>query len=161
MIERQARHFPELLQAIRERIAELGITLSTVDEIVGLPSNYAAKLMCDPPMRRASPFTLFLIIEGLGLKMFLREDAETLSRVQTRLEQSKRSKPRAIRAVSTNKIVRIHLTPDFMKQIQRKGGYARAQRMTPAQRSKAARRAVRARWEKYREKLAGVDAAKA
>jgi hypothetical protein len=98
-------------------------------------------------MRRMSPFTMFLILESLGLELVVRENTELLERVKSRL--TKRLKPRVIRAGCT-KTISFHLMPDFMKQIQRKGGYARAQSMTPAQRSQSARKAVQARWEKHR-----------
>ncbi len=42
-------------------------------------------------------------------------------------------------------------------EIGRLGGYARAARMSPEERSEAARKAVRERWRKYREAQAAEE----
>jgi hypothetical protein len=155
MNDRSARHFAELLAVLRQRVLDLNLTYEAVDDLAGLPTRSTAKILCDPPLRRASPFVLVLVVQALGLKLLVTEDAEQMQLMQTRLQRSQRAKPRAIRSVST-KTVSIHLAPDFMKQIQRKGGYARASKLTPLQRSKAARKAVLARWQKHRQKLAAA-----
>ena len=42
-------------------------------------------------------------------------------------------------------------------QLGRKGGKARAKKLTPAQRSEIARKAVNARWEKWRKRSEEIN----
>ena len=75
--------YDELVVALRQRVAELGIVYDTVDKIAGLAPRYAAKLLCQPPMKHVSTPLLFSILDSLGLRMRLEPDdraIETLSK---------------------------------------------------------------------------------
>jgi hypothetical protein len=73
-----------LVQALRDRIVELGITYSTVDEIAGLASRYAAKLLCQPSMKHVSTLLLFPILASLGLRMKLEPDDRAIEKLSKR-----------------------------------------------------------------------------
>jgi hypothetical protein len=55
-----------VLRAIRQRVDDLGTTLQALEARAGLQENYATKVLGKSPLRRASPFTLFLMLESWG-----------------------------------------------------------------------------------------------
>ena len=59
--------------------------MSSIDEIAGLPSGLASKVLGPIPQRRMGPTTLPLILGALGLRIGLIEDAEALRRISSRL----------------------------------------------------------------------------
>src|SRR5436853_70655 len=98
MDDRHARHLGELLDVLRERVAELQISHETLDAVAGWQSGYASKLLCNPPMKRISPFMTYLALQALGLRMIISEDAEALARVKLRL--ARRLKPKVLGQLS-------------------------------------------------------------
>jgi hypothetical protein len=136
----QVADYSSLIRAVRERVAELGITHETLDAISGLQSGYASKLLADPPIRRIGPLTLFIVLQSLGMSLSLVEDREWMGRAEMRLVP--RKTPRVLRASS------ITLTPDFYSRIGRLGGNSRLVKISPARRQAIARNAARARWAK-------------
>ncbi len=143
MNERRARHLGELLGVIRDRVAELGVTHETLDAASGLQSGYSSKLLCHPPMRRISPFFMFIVLEALGLEMQITESPEAMERMQSRL--TKRVKP-PMRALGAHRSVTLHFMPDFIRQRARLGGEAYKVKVPLWRRRANARKAARARW---------------
>jgi hypothetical protein len=101
-------------------------------------------MLCDPPLKKASPFTAYLIEDALGLKTFIYEDLIALKKLRARLTKCIASR-RVRRALST-----VELTPDFLPLIGKKGAEARMRNLSPAKRSQPARRAAKARWRAER-----------
>ena len=133
-------HHEALLDALRRRVAELGLTLETVENIAGLPVGYASKVLSDPPQKRMNAFTWFLVAQALGLRMVLEEDLELAEQMRGRWRKRHNKKP----IHSQPRIVQF--TPDQLRLMGRRGGFATAARLTPEQRQANARRAIRARW---------------
>lgn len=77
--------YRDLIELIRARVRELGITHETMDLVCGLPGGYSSKLLSDPPIRRLGVCSLTLVLGGLGLKLIVAEDAEQIQRVRPRL----------------------------------------------------------------------------
>ena len=144
MTSRVVSHYGELINAIKGRVDEFGITYAVVDDLAGLQDNYFAKLVTTPPMKRMSIFTLFLVLQALGLKMTLNEDAEALERIKARLIKRKHRKAFRMRAAPRM----LQFGPDQLKQMRSRGGSNRAARMTPAERAASARHAATVRWRK-------------
>ena len=136
-------NYAELVKAIRDRVDELGTTYASVDAAAGLQENYFAKLVMPLPPRRMCAFTTFLILQALGLKVILTEDAEALKRSHARLAKRQFRKPSVMRAAP-----RIQFGPDQLDQMRSRGGFNRAARMTSAERSASARHAAQARWSR-------------
>jgi hypothetical protein len=92
-----ATDYPALLAAIKKRLGELNVSLECIDSIAGLSERYFGKLTCNPPIRYLSTFSMFLVLQALGLKIALVYDPEALQRVQSRLicRSPRYSKPRA------------------------------------------------------------------
>jgi hypothetical protein len=110
--------YSSFLRAIRDRVAQLGITHETLDAVSGLQSGYSSKLLCDPPVRRMGPIVLFLVLQSLGLSMVLAPDPIGLRSLQSRLVRRK-VKPISLRAGS------ITFTRDHFVRIGRMGADAR------------------------------------
>jgi hypothetical protein len=90
-----------LTNAIRRRVDELGITLDTLEVLSGITAGYASKCLSDPPMRRATPWTWFLMLQALGLKVALIEDPAAVEKMRRRWLPRKAKKP-AHRQVTAN-----------------------------------------------------------
>jgi hypothetical protein len=145
-------HSEALLVAIRRRLDELQLTHETVDQLAGFSSGYAGKLLSDPPTKRMGHFSLFLILQTLGLDMVLVENPDAL---ETLMKPALKRRQRWI-----HKAPRIVvLTPDMLRANGIKGGHARAKKLSPKQLSKIGRKAVMARWAKYRRKVQALAAA--
>ena len=141
-------HYNEMIAAIRNRVDELGVSLATVEDLAGLQDGYASKLFAaSGATKHMSIFTQFLVLDALGVSLSLVVDPVKLARVQGRLNKRKRETTHVRRALRI-----VQLTPDWMRQIARKGGEAYVRNHTPAQRSASARHAVEVRWRKQRER---------
>jgi hypothetical protein len=70
----------QLLTAIRRRVEELGLSHETVEHLAGLQSGYLSKVIADPPPERMSPFTQFLILGAVGLRVKLEEDPQLIEK---------------------------------------------------------------------------------
>jgi hypothetical protein len=86
--------YRELAKAIRDRITQLGISLETAEELAGVPSGYLSKMTGERPLRRASPYTLLLVLQALSLKVTLTHDAAMAERMTKRYRQKN---PRMVR----------------------------------------------------------------
>jgi hypothetical protein len=129
-----------MLDAIRERVNELQITGTALDQYIGLPFGYYSKVAGQRPIRRLGMTSFAPILNGLGLKCQFVEDQEATERLKNRLPPRNQSYVRA-----TPSIV---LTVRFFQKIGRKGAQARIDNSTAAQRREWARRAAIARWRK-------------
>jgi hypothetical protein len=141
-------HYAELLQTIRNRVAELEITHETLDAVAGLQSGYTSKLLCSPPIKRMGAFTQFIVLQALGMKLLAVEDPKQLARVQSRLIKRQVAR-RPIPSGSRHSVIKFEIGPDLLRQMQSKGGKACMARMTPKQRSAFERKAARARWDRH------------
>jgi hypothetical protein len=79
---RYVAHYGEILQAIREHIAELDITFESVDEIAGFPARYTSKLLCTPPIKTMSVHTMFALLGAIGLRIAPAADSAALEKLR-------------------------------------------------------------------------------
>lgn len=96
----EATDYTSLLDAFRARAAELGIARLEIDEIGGLASGYAAKLLGPNPIKT---FGRIPLLGALALKIVIVEDTDMLPRVAGRIShrnpnagQRRRPRTRAI-----------------------------------------------------------------
>jgi hypothetical protein len=76
----------DLREVFRRRVAELNISLDTLDEIAGLPTRYSSKVLGLQPTRRFGQISFEALLGALGLMLIAIEDAEAMARVRRRLE---------------------------------------------------------------------------
>jgi general stress protein YciG len=117
--------YSQLIELLRHRVEELGITLDTIDEVGGLASRYASKLLSNPPVKSMGAMSLFAVIGVLGLRLQLCSDSAAIERLSRREDwiavrrKGSRYRPR-------HGVVRFQNDRDFYRQIGRKGARARA-----------------------------------
>jgi hypothetical protein len=128
--------------ALRERVNELNISRETLDAVSGIPAGYSGKLLCVPPMRALGRVSFGPVLQSLGLCLIVAEDGDALARVADQLVARKHG----LRANARIDFPKWLFTPARAAKCARK----RWENVTPAQRSKIARRAIRARWARVR-----------
>jgi hypothetical protein len=79
------RSFDDLRDLFRARVAELNISLDTLDEISGLPVRYSSKLLALEPSKQLGAISFSALLGALALQLVAMEDAEALARIQRRL----------------------------------------------------------------------------
>ena len=140
--------YRDLHAALRQRIAELGISFATVDAIGGLQDGYAAKLLGPNPQRamRFDNHSLDFVLGVLGVTLRLVEDPEALARVKSRLVPKRSSQARyasRLAAPINNKSFKV----TFLIE----AGRRRIAMMTAAERSRLGKTGARARWRRAAE----------
>lgn len=144
----EVHDYEGLQLALRERAEELNVSRLTLDEATGLPSGYSGKLLCMPPVKSLGPISLGLMLQALGLKLFVAEDYDALAKISRRLVPKKRStQPPSIGG--GDRLLEAKIS-NHMADLGRRGACARNKSMTVEQRREAARLAVTARWAKRR-----------
>ena len=144
---RRVSHYAQFVAAIRERIIELDVPYETVEHIAGLQPRYLTKLMSGTASKRMGQFTMFVILQSLGLVAVLHEDARLVAQLKNRLK--KRSSRRMLTTLSmwpTKWVKTVELLPDQLRINGKIGNAARQQSLTKAERKDIAVRAANARW---------------
>jgi hypothetical protein len=136
----RADHYAEFVQLVRARIAALGVTHATVDEIAGFPAGYTSTLLCGT--KNMSAFSLFTIARSLALApAFFHDDAE-LQKLNARSNwiKGRRPGPRDRRRLgglsgehSGERNVLFN-RKRFMKHIAARGVLGRMLKLTPERR---------------------------
>jgi hypothetical protein len=75
----------DLRQLFRLRVAQLNISMETLDHIAGLPTRYTCKLLAPEPIKHIGPISFGALLGALAIQLVALEDAEALARVQRRL----------------------------------------------------------------------------
>jgi hypothetical protein len=63
-----------LRDALRQRVEQLNVSRTCLDEITGLPSGYVSKILAPYGRKRIGGLSLGLIVQAAGLKMVLVDD---------------------------------------------------------------------------------------
>jgi hypothetical protein len=79
------RSTEDLRKLFRQRVADLNISLETLDEIAGLPTRYCSKLLAPHPHKNFGAISFEALLGALALQLVALEDAEALDRVRRRL----------------------------------------------------------------------------
>ena len=140
MNEAEVRDYTELIQALKNRMHELGVTMETLDDIAGLPTRYVSKIFAPRAMKTLGKISLGPLIGALGLKLIVAEDAQQLALVRSRLTK-RRSAPCNTPSMTPS-------IEDFFRRIGALGGHARTLSISSYRRRQIARMAARARWNK-------------
>lgn len=143
----QITHYAALIDAIRARVAELGINYELIDEFAGLASGHFAKLVCDPPLKKMGSMTLFLVLGALGLRLALVDDPEARERTQARFKKRQKPHHMQLRASWHDK-AGMTLQPDFLRLRAKKGGEARMAKLNYREARRLGRKGALARWAK-------------
>lgn len=155
----EVTNYLQLLQAIRARIAELGLSYETVDALAGWADDYASKILTleikpqrEGGKRRAlramGPMAFDAMLGAVGLKIILIEDERAIERIRKHRDFVKRKSP--VRNVVRQNYIVHRLTHENMRQLGIRSGEMRLIKIPPAKRKKLARKAARAKWKKVK-----------
>jgi hypothetical protein len=87
----EVRSWNDLHAALRARAESLNVSRLVLDELSGLQSGYASKLLAPGPIRHFGRVSLGAMLGALGLKLVVQEDKEALARVAGRLVRRERN----------------------------------------------------------------------
>jgi hypothetical protein len=139
-----------LIEALRARVLELGISFETIDQVAGWTDKYASKLLAEPTpgsaKRCMGPMSFDAMLGALAVKLQVIADPEMLRYLRRNRYFVHRERSTRMPAPGSHGYVVHRTTYQMLRQMAPKGGVARAAKMTPRQRSIAARRAALARW---------------
>ena len=126
----EARTYAGVVDLLRRRKAELGLTCEVLDEITGLPSGYTGKVLGPKYVKRLGPLSLGLMMQAMSLKMRIMSDDE---RVDQEVGQV--------------------FVKQFLSERGRRGARIR-NAQSPEKRRASARKAARARWRNAKHPVA-------
>jgi hypothetical protein len=89
------RGMPDLLDALRARRDEVGITLETLDAVAGFPSGYSAKLLAPVAIKNLGWMSLGAALDSLGVALVMVENVEQKKLVESRWKRRERPQPPA------------------------------------------------------------------
>jgi hypothetical protein len=137
--------YASLHQALRRRADQLRLSRASLDTLTGLPDGYSGKLLAMRQTKILGVKSFGLLLEALGLRLVVEEDAEALAKYAARCETRHESNVRNGHRWHTAGIRRMGR---FSPERAREAAMLRMQKLTPTQRRQLARRAARARWQK-------------
>lgn len=141
----EACDYPALIEALRARKDELGLSNETVDDLAGFTAGHADKLLGPTQRKSLGPLSLGLLLRVLAVKIVLVEDTEAAAAMDRRWDQRKRAPVESWRASTT---LKNRIKPVVLSEM---GKEMRAHQLTkqkPSTRRRIARNAARARWGK-------------
>jgi hypothetical protein len=140
--------YDELVAAMRARANELNVSRATIDDVSGLQSGYAAKLLANPPIKSFGAVSLGPMLGALGVSLVMVEDVEALARVATRLDERNSSQVRTMPAPARMSSKLKMITKRNARKMQRLW----MSKVPAAKRKAMARRAANLRWKRVRAK---------
>lgn len=137
-----------LIAVLRDRVTELNITHATLDNLTGLQSGYCGKILGQLGVRSLGPISLGPMLQALAVKMVIVEDVEAAQKMAPRWEKRVRPDYNASREARIGKKLIRRAFPAFLMELSRLGNEARRTKLKSRERSRIARLAARARWNK-------------
>jgi hypothetical protein len=141
MVPAEFNDFAGLHVILRARAEELQLSRHSLDEIAGLPSGLAGKILSPRPKKRFGNISLPLLLDALGMKLVaMVDEAKTLA-----LQQRITTGPRKASAVRSGHCT-VLVSRRHLKRIQRLGGLNSRRRMSRKKASELGRLAANSRW---------------
>ncbi len=131
-----------LREALVDRIEDLNISRPTVDEAAQLTPGYAAKLLCDPPMKQLANGTIPKLLKATGMVLVAVIDDERFAQIKDQLMARKHKVRRVGRL--------IRMKGPITKENAAKYNKARWENVTPEMRKKFMRKIAKAGWRTRR-----------
>ena len=82
--------YDELVNAVRDRCDEMGMTRNELDHQAGLADGHAGKLLCKSHLKRFGLRSLGFVLGGIGCKLALIEDPEQAAKIRARMKPRER-----------------------------------------------------------------------
>lgn len=137
--------YDELIDAIRTRKAELGLSDATVDSISGLAAGHTGKLLGPAQVKTLGKVSMGLLLQALGLVLVVVEDPAQTEKMRAQYAQREGHQ---VREGNNASPVSKRLISRVFGPFARQGGIARMRKLSAKERSDLARKAARKRWVK-------------
>lgn len=134
-----------LQRAMRVRKETLKLSNATLDAIAGTHDGHAGKMLADPASKNMGVVTIGLLLQALGLKLLVVEDAGQMRRLATQMVERAENQVR-VRTADAHAEIIIKLSRGYMKKLSKKAARGRMLKIPRWKRQQLARRAARARW---------------
>lgn len=85
------RNYNDFVTALRTRADDLGATREQLDEVAGLASGYAAKLLAPGQPRKFGWKSFDAMLGALGLALIAVDDPEALAKLRGRYHRKRRA----------------------------------------------------------------------
>jgi hypothetical protein len=139
--------YDEMIGALRARMLELGVTNETIGAIAGFASGYVGKLLAPSRIKNLGPMSFGVMLQSLGLKLIVVEDAKTSAKMRPQWAQRKKAAPLVAMARTPPRATWL-----FTSRSGRKAANARAEKLSATERSAIGMNAINERWRREREK---------
>jgi len=140
-----------------ERKAELGLSDACLDHLTGLTAGHTSKVLGPARVKGLSRFTIDTLSDTLGVSFLVVIDPEKVRRMSKRWERRSGAHVN-IRRLRVSKAVLSQAQIEVLTALGRRGGTARAEKLTKEQRSAIARAAANAMHAKRRAIVTGKAA---
>lgn len=139
----------DLVAALRARAEELNVSRAEIDRVAGLPSGYAGKMLCIPPIKYAGPQSFWNIAGALGLAVQLVVDPEATARFAGKMDQRDTKNARLRRMIQKSKLPWL-INAENAREMGLKGASAANTRRSVRMRKKMAKHAINIRWDRVK-----------
>lgn len=150
------RCYEDLVDYIRARKDDLGLSNAFVDEFCGMTPGYCDKLLGPSGTKGLSRFTLDYFFAALAFELVPRPNAEQEAMMRPRWEGREKSQVRVPRRVS--KAIMERARPMLLAILAKSGGLKRAACLPGKRRSEIARKAARVRWRMAKARARAMKA---
>lgn len=144
----EATTYNELIWVLNARREHVGISLKELNEIADLTGGHAEKIFGAAQVKKLGPFSMWVILAALGLKIVVQEDPKQAAKMQTKYVPSEKNQARPGNLASP--AGRVMLSRVF-GQFSRSGGKARMAKMSKTELRDHQRRAAMAGVRKRRK----------
>jgi hypothetical protein len=138
----------DLIEQLRQRATELGLSNATLDELCNFGEGYAGKILAPTRMKQLTVCSMLKLTSALGVKGVLVIDEEQVRRMQGRWESRDGSKVHARRQPSLGQTTLKRVLKPAAAELGRRGAAARLAATTQEQRRDIGRRGAQARWRR-------------
>jgi hypothetical protein len=135
-----------LIERLRERATELGLTYRVIDELAGFGEAYTGKLLGAVRAKAMTISSMLALAGALGVKAVLVADAEMTARMRPRWESRDGAKVHSRRQPRLGTTTLKRILPAAASEMGRRGGKARMAALTPEERRLMGRRGAAVRW---------------
>jgi hypothetical protein len=135
-----------LIERLRERAVELGLTYRVIDELAGFGEAYTGKLLGAVRAKAMTVASLLTLASVLGIRGVLVVDEELTRQMRPRWESRDGTKVHARRQPRLGTTTLKRILPAAASEMGRRGGKARMAALTPEERRLMGRRGALKRW---------------
>jgi hypothetical protein len=146
-------NYVDLVDALRARAAALNLSFEMLDSLSGLADHYTVKVLPPRPqssMRTLGKASLGCVLGALGTELLLVENPAAMIKLSDRLSRLGRRNLAQVRNGKPSGTPKKWLRASYFSALGKRGGRARFNAMSQADKSRLGKVGARARWRRTR-----------